>query len=72
MLDMIPNEEKMTDLLGNLSTIYGISYVLLLMKTMIWIVCGVQVAKHGNMNINIAGAVKRCVHYMQEKIVWVL
>jgi hypothetical protein len=31
----------------------------------------IKAAKHGNININIAGAVKRCVHCMQEKTVWV-
>ncbi len=69
---MIPSEENMTDLVGKSLYVYENRYVLLLMKTMIWIVCGVQVAKHGNMNINIAGAVKRRVQCMHEKIVWVL
>ena len=31
------------------------------------LVCGGKAGKHGNMNINTAGAVKRCVHYMQKK-----
>ncbi len=63
MLNQIPDKEEMTALLGKLYMMYGISYVLPLMKNMIWTVCGGKAAKHGNMNINIAGAAKRCAHY---------
>ena len=34
---------------------------------MTWTVYGIKAAKHGNMNINIAGVAKHYVRYMQEK-----
>ena len=35
-------------------------------------VCGIRAVKHGLMSINIVEVVKHFVHYMLEKIVWVL
>ena len=68
MLDTIPGKKEMADLVGE--PLYDIwNKLCALMR---WIACGIKGAKRGHMNINTAGAVKRCVHYMQGKTAWVL
>lgn len=69
MLDTIPDKEEIIALVGKSLYEYGISYVLLLTRNMIWIACGIKAEKHGSMHTNIVGVERHCVHYMQEKIV---
>lgn len=65
MLDIIPDTEQMTALAGkNLYEVWD----KLCANIMIWIIYGIKVVKHGHMNINTVGAVKRCVPYMHGEL----
>ena len=72
MLENIPSQSTMIELLGQSYLWFGKSYVRPSMKNMIWKDCGIQVVKIGPMSTNIVKVEELFAAYTQKVTALVL